>query len=294
VNTLIRTLTAVGLALVGAGAGADERIDRSLPAAADGRVEISNVSGEIRVYGTDDDEVHLRAEVGDGVEEVIFEADGERIVIRVEMVDGARHGGSVEMDVSVPRGSALDIDAVSSDVTVRDVDGRLVISTLSGDIELATGSRDLEVGTMSGDVGFRGDDQDGIAALSSVSGDVVMRGFSGEIRSESVSGDVEAVLGTARRIRAQSTSGDVRITAALTPDARVDMETVSGEVGLSLAGGRAGEYRLETFSGDLENCFGPEPEERRWSMGSTLEFREGDGGATVNLSSMSGSVQLCD
>lgn len=269
-------------------------VDRSLDAAPDGRVEINNVSGAIHVRGTDDDVVHLRAELGRGVEDVIFERDGDVITIRVEVPSGTRNVGRTDLEISVPRASELAIDAVSAHIVVSEVNGRLAIRSVSGDIELATASRDLEVSTMSGDVEMRGQDQTAVASLSSVSGDVVLSAFAGDVRSQSVSGDVDALLGEVSRIHAESTSGSVRVNAALRPDARVDLETVSGDVELGLTSGRAGHYTLETFSGDVESCFGPEPERRRYAMGTSLKFTEGDGGPTIRMNSMSGSVRLCD
>lgn len=279
---------------------ADEDFYEKIAASPNGVVEIANVAGDIRVRGTDEDEVELSARLGDGVEELIFEREGDVVVIRVEVRNnggwgwGGGNDGSARLEVRIPRMSDLRIEAVSSDVEVDGVDGRLDVESVSGDIEIDSGATRLDLTTMSGDVNIDGSGQTATASLTSVSGDVVARRLGGDIHSTSVSGEVELDLGTVTRLRAQSTSGDVTARAELTADARVEIETVSGEADLGLSGAMDGDYALSTFSGDLDNCFGPEAERRRYSPGRSLKFRHGDGERDIRMSTMSGSIRLCD
>ena len=279
---------------------ADEDFEDKMTASPDGVVEIANVAGDIRVRGTDGDEVELAARLGDDVEELIFEREGDVIVIRVEVRNssgwgwGGGNDGSARLDVRGPRTNDVRVEAVSSDVSVSGVDGRLDVESVSGDIEIESGATRLDLTTMSGDVNIDGSGQTATASLTSVSGDVVARDLGGDIHSTSVSGEVELDLGTVTRLRAQSTSGDVTARAALAPDARVEIETVSGEADLGLNGAKDGDYALSTFSGDLDNCFGPEAERRRYSPGRSVKFRHGDGERDVRMSTMSGSIRLCD
>lgn len=297
-----RTIARAGLllAVVAGPVGADEDYYRKLEAAPDGLVEIENVSGDIEVRGTDADEVEVSARLGEGVEELIFEREGNVVTIRVE-VDGGGGGwgwggrdGSAEMEIRVPRGSDLRIEAVSSDVSVSGVDGRLDVESVSGDIEIGSAAEALDASSMSGDVEFDGKGQIAVAEVTSVSGDVRISDIGGDVHATSVSGSVELSLGAVDRLRAQSTSGDLSARVELTVDARVDLETVSGEIELSLIGDRSGDYELSTFSGDLDNCFGPRAERRRYSPGRDLKFREGEGSRDVRMSTMSGSITLCD
>lgn len=288
------------LAFVATPVLADEDYYEKMDAAPDGLVQIENVAGDIEVSGTDAEEVEVSARLGDAVEELIFERDGDRILIRVE-VEGGNGGwgwgsrdGSAELQIRVPEASDLRIEAVSSDVSISSVNGRLDVESVSGDIEIESAAPALEATSMSGDVQFEGDGQTTDVELTSVSGDVMIRDISGDVHATSVSGSVELSLGQVGRLRTQSTSGDVSARAELMADARVEIETVSGEIELSLRGEHGGEYELSTFSGDLDNCFGPMAERRRYSPGRDLKFREGDGERDVRLSTMSGSITLCN
>lgn len=282
------------LALLPAGALASTDIDKSLKASRDGRVEIANVAGEVNVTGSDDDSVHVTGKLGNNTKELVFERDGDTVTIRVEIERDARNVGSTRLDIRVPEGSAVDIDTVSADVGLRDVHGAVHINTVSGDIELATATTNLDVTTMSGDLELRGEGQEGDIRMTSVSGNVTVTGLGGAVETSSVSGDVELSLGKVSQLHAKSTSGDVTASATLLPKARVDMESVSGDARLTLSGSTDGDYALNSFSGDVEACFGPKPETRRFSPGTRLNFTQGKGGPSIRASTMSGSVEICD
>ena len=297
-HVLVAASVALALGLAPA-ALADDDFYQTLEAAPDGLVEIYNVAGRIQVQGTDSNEVEVSARFEDGVKEVVFEREGDVTVIRVEVEKQGRGwgrgwDGDARLEVRIPRTSDLFVEAVSADVSVGGVDGRLDLSSVSGDIEIESRTPSLEAKTMSGDVGFSGSGQDVVAALASVSGDVGVYDVGGDVHTSSVSGELVLELRAVSRLRAQSTSGDVAAKAQLMNNARVELETVSGEAQLRIEGDRGGDYTLSTFSGDLENCFGPEPEERRYSPGRSVKFREGSGDRTVNVSSMSGSIVVCD
>jgi len=50
---------------------------------------------------------------------------------------------------------------------------------------------------------------------------------------------------------------------------------------------------VQSFSGDIRNCFGPKPVEEQYGPGSRLNFRNGKGGAHVHIDTKSGDVALC-
>lgn len=283
------------LTLLGAAAArADLQIDEALDAAADGRVEISNVAGSVDVIGVDGTRIDVTGSLDEDAHELIFERDGDLVTIKVEIDRSARNVDDSRLVIRLPKASRVEIDTVSADVTVRDTDGTLRISTVSGDIEVATAAAELDMTTMSGDVQLHGAGQEAAAVLSTVSGRVSVRDIGGTLQSSSVSGNVEVHLGAMRSVQAKSTSGDVVVHATLLPDARVQMESVSGDTRLQLASSTDGRYDLSSFSGDVEACFGPKPESRRMMPGARLQFTQGDGGPSVRASTMSGDIVICD
>ena len=62
-----------------------EDVDRKIDAAADGHVEVSNISGSIIVNGWSRDEVAVTGSLGRNVEELILERDGKDILVKVKV-----------------------------------------------------------------------------------------------------------------------------------------------------------------------------------------------------------------
>jgi hypothetical protein len=62
---------------------------------------------------------------------------------------------------------------------------------------------------------------------------------------------------------------------------------------LKFAAAPAAEFDVQSFSGDIRNCFGPKPMESRYGPGSRLEFKNGEGHAHVRVNTKSGDVRLC-
>jgi hypothetical protein len=53
------------------------------------------------------------------------------------------------------------------------------------------------------------------------------------------------------------------------------------------------QFDVQSFSGRIDNCFGPKPAETRYGPGTRLEFKNGEGSARVRLETKSGNVELC-
>jgi len=69
--------------------------------------------------------------------------------------------------------------------------------------------------------------------------------------------------------------------------------TQSGDIDLMFTGDVDAEFEIETFSGDIDNSFGPRPRRTsRWTSSERLSFTEGDGKALIEIETFSGSVEL--
>jgi len=94
--------------LLSAAAFAAEDINETMDAAADGTVSISNVAGEVEVQGWSRKQVEITGELGSDVDELIFERDGNEILIKVKVP--RNHGRRIasELIVKVPESSSLE------------------------------------------------------------------------------------------------------------------------------------------------------------------------------------------
>ncbi len=89
-------------------------------------------------------------------------------------------------------------------------------------------------------------------------------------------------------------SGDVNVTATgLASSGQLDAESVSGDVGVHLGALPDADIDVQTFSGEIHNCFGPKVVEEQYGPGSRLSFRSGKGGGRIHVDTKSGDVTLC-
>lgn len=272
-----------------------EQVDKTLDAAAAGHVGIYNTSGTIEVVGWSRNSVQVTGELGDDVEELVFERDGDDILVKVKVP--RHHSRDIDADivVRIPEDSSVDISGVSADIEVEDVNGEQSLQTVSGDIESAGVSADIEAATVSGDVHVSGDGANVETSAATVSGDVHVVGLSGDLEAESVSGDVIVEDGAFDRIYFETVNGDLVFSAALRSGGKLSAESVNGDVDIEFSGEVSASVDLETFNGDIDNCFGPKPERTsRYAPGLELSFTQGDGDARVVIETLNGDISICN
>lgn len=289
------TATLAAFLLAGTAVVAEE-IDRTVDADPSGTVVVSNISGEVEIYGWDRNEVRVYGELSDDIEEFIFERDGNRIVVKVQHPDRHRHSHDMEseLEIQIPRKSDVEVHTISAEITVSDVEGSRRLETVSGDIETDVYKDDLEVRTVSGDVEIVGRDEAALITVNTISGDAEITGVRGEIEAQTVSGDVDLRLEDIKRLRMRSTNGDMSLHTSLRPDGRLEAETINGEVEVILSGEINSSFDVETFNGDIDNCFGPEARRTsKYAPGRELRFTEGNASSRVRIKTLNGGVTLC-
>jgi len=293
-RTTLLVLRLSCLTLFVASAFGAEQVNRKLDAAPDGMVTIENTAGSIDVRGWSRNEVEVSAELGEDVEELVFERNGNSIVIRVESRRNNSRRTSSDLEVRVPQNSSVNISGVSTDVEVRAVRGALRLNSVSGDIASDAFGADIDVETVSGDVKVAGQGMEATSRFSTVSGDIDAEGLAGRMDINSVSGDMAITGGLFERVDAHTTSGDIDYRAGLVGNGRMDVETINGDLELMFAGELSASFDIETFNGDIRNCFGPEPQRTsRYTPGRELKFTEGGGASRVTIRTLNGDLRLC-
>ncbi|MDH3819830.1 MAG: DUF4097 domain-containing protein [Gammaproteobacteria bacterium] len=291
---MMKKLTVFVLGLLLAAPIMAEEVDRTLDAASDGRVHISNIAGSVTVNGWSRDQVEVTGELGRNVEELIFERDGDKITIKVKVPKKSGRGIESDLYVQLPQGSSIDVSTVSADIDVKQVMGEQSLGTVSGDINTESAKSDISAEAVSGDIEISGQDSATNARANTVSGDVVLTGVAGVADTESVSGDVTVVDGSFERIDVNTVNGDILFRSALQAGGKLTAETVNGSVDLEFSGDVSGRFDIDTFNGDIDNCFGPKPERTsKYTPGLELSFQDGDGDARVNISTLNGDVSIC-
>lgn len=131
--------------------------------------------------------------------------------------------------VKIPEGftGSLELESVSSDIQIPDFNASEIdLETVSGNIISLASSEKTTVGTVSGDISIYGGNK---VSAESVSGDIsVYRIEKGSIST--VSGDVIISSTNNQSIVFESVSGVIEGDVMLSPNANINVDTVSGDV----------------------------------------------------------------
>jgi hypothetical protein len=292
----IRRAGFIALALAGASACNAGSVERKVAADANGEVVISNVSGTIDVRGWDRNEVHVSGQLDEDVEGLDVESSNGRTVVKVLLPRGHVRGGDATIEVQVPKGSSVEVSAVSADVSSRGVLGTQRLKSVSGEVTADIAGDESEASSVSGDVTVRGNGRPMSLRATSVSGSLDLSNLAGKLNIVTVSGDARVNMGESTEIRGRTTSGNLDVRAKLTRDGRVDVEAVSGDLTLNLATAGALSTEIESFSGDIEGCLaeGKVVNTSKYGPGKRLTIRTVEAGARVRAKTLSGDIDICD
>ncbi len=298
-RTVLSSLLLCSL-LPGLAHGADSRFEKKVAADPHGTVEISNVAGTIDVSAWDNAEVEVRADMGGGVDRIDVTGDPGHVTIKVIVPNHTFRSGSTDLHVRVPRQSALNVSAVSADVSSAEVEGSLDLKSVSGTVKADIFDRNTEIKTVSGDVVLRGRGRGAGMGMhvSTISGNIRIDRAGGDLDATSVSGDLTVRLDPTRNVRIRTTSGDLGLEGKFQKGGYVDAETVSGDLTVRAVPESGLDYEINTFSGDIRNCMGAQSERvSKYGPGRRLIGSKGQTGGDalrVRLKSMSGDIELCD
>jgi DUF4097 and DUF4098 domain-containing protein YvlB len=285
-----RILAFLILALAGAPAWAQSTVDQRRAAEPDGLVEIENPAGSIHVLGWDKSEVVVTGTLGARAEGLEFRGDAHRTSISVE-AEGSPHGVKSDLKIQVPAGSRLSIEGFAATIRIEGVNGPVSAETVNGTITMTGGSKEVDLQSVNGSVEVTSPATR--VHAEAVNGSVTVREASGEVAASTVNGTLTVIGGTFTRAQLETVSGQVIFEGSLGKSATLDAESVSGSVELVLPAGVSADFSISSFSGDIDNEFGPPARKAsRWTSEKELSFSTGSGGAKVSVETLSGSIRL--
>lgn len=191
---------------------------------------------------------------------------------------------SLEIIVTVPTGSSVDVETATADVHTRGILDSATVATASADVSLSHAGGRLEVATASGDIQVgRGE---GPVHIRTASGNLRLEVSLAEASVQTASGDV--MIGRlSGDLIARSASGDVIVGSAAAGSVRA--KTMSGDMVIGVASGLLLWLDLHSLSGDVTSQLGPD--DTMSDVGSDgVADREAD--LRISAASMSGDIVL--
>jgi DUF4097 and DUF4098 domain-containing protein YvlB len=233
---------------------------------------VHSQAGDVDVDVTDSLQIKATLE-GAADQGVVLKLDGDRVQAEFGGRQQLRHG---HLRLTLPKGSSLDFDSFSGDLTVQRIGGDVRARTMSGDVKVS--------GVASADV-------------QTISGDAAVEGAGGAVRMHTVSGNgTIATVVPAPDVEFRSTSGGLAWSGTCAKGCRLTSETVSGDVRLQADPKSSFLLSFASHSGDLQDemplIVKHAPTKKHGGGGGWLEAAYGSGDGRVECNSFSGSVQV--
>jgi len=298
-------------------ANAGEKIDKTLDFIEDGYVDIANVNGQVKIVPWDNNSVKVTGELGNNTKEFIFDRNGNRVRIKVEVKNESHWlGGSNSNDgdnlvISVPKNSKVSYDSVNSNMntaglmaglstnsvngnlTIDNCQGRVKITTVNGKISGNQLNGSLQVETVNGVIELR-NSGGGQHALSTVNGSLDVQSSTEDMKISSVSGNVIAELGNIRNLEFSGVSGNATIHLKLQNGGNVTATTVSGNVTLSFMDEPSAHFKIDSPTGGaiFNRLSNDKVQSEQYGPGKHLQFTNLGGDGKVTVTTVSGAVTL--
>ncbi len=282
-------LAGLMIALLVVPAMADQEVDETVKAKANGLVTVENIAGSIEIVGWDRNEVQVEGQLTGDAEKLIID-DGKKTRIKVKY---PRHNknlkGGADLVIHVPSGSRVDVECISATIDVRGVTGDIDVESISGDVTVSGKCKSVEAESISGDVTVDCDTRK--VSIESISGTVEATGRESNVHAETVTGGIKLTFDRFLNAKVGSVSGSARVSGDLDADGDFSFEMHSGTLRLTVPSDVSADFEIETFSGGIDNGFGQKSRKTsKYAPGRELEFTNGDGEAQVQIDTFSGDV----
>lgn len=269
------------------------------PFSPQGQVSISNTKGAVVVRVSDKPEVRIAGALGDGVERIAIEGDRNNLRIRVINPEakgwfgnwGGAQSGETRLEITVPATASVALESVSAVSDVKGVGGRrLRINTVSGSVQVDASPGDAQIESVSGDLHLNL--QTDKVHATTVSGDLDLHGkLNGDISVETVTGKILLRAENPNEVEVSAVSGDAELHTGLASRGQLKAESTSGDIKLLLPARSSAHLELSSFSGEVQSDTGS-IEKPDNGPGSILDARLGKGEGSVSMKSFSGDVSV--
>lgn len=310
-----KTMLTLGLALLSSASFAGQTIEQTLDAAANGRVLIDNMRGDVKIIGWDKEQVKVSGELDDEADGYEFKRHGNRVIFEVDMPRGNYRDRSKGSDLTfhIPKNSKLFSEGVLVNFEVSGIHGGSSIETVNGDITASSLSSEVQLETINGTI--RTENLQGQIEIQSINGGIEDRNSRGQLEFQTVNGPINSTT-EAEYIELQSVNSDIELAAMaeqlrelsiqvanasadinvsrLADDGDIRIDSVSGHITLSLDPKVSADFSLQNHAGGrIKNKLSDHEAKRpKYGPGSSLEMSLNGGSGDVMITSVSARIEL--
>lgn len=298
----------------------EEEFNKTVALTKDGKVEVSNISGNIEVKTWNRNEVKIdahkvskaasqeKAKENMGKVKILVKEENGLVRIETKYPEKAKNiNVSIDYILTVPKGASPSISTVSGDVDIADIDGDVKARTISGEVKLGKIGGSVNAKSTSGGLTLKGAKNgascnvvSGSINISDVTGDVSVKGVSGDIELSNIRGNLTAGttsgqiymrnITDAEKVKVKILSGDLKYEGDIMNSGIYEFQSHSGDVTLLIPADSAFDLEAKTFSGSIDSDF--ELTLSGKISKKSIRGKANGGGADIEVQTFSGNVKL--
>jgi hypothetical protein len=315
-TTLTFALLAGAMSLLltmNASAQGQQSIDETRQVSANEKITLEVMRGDVRIRTGSDNTFSVRGQLDELAEGFELESDNgftrfEVVMPRSMRGIGNREGSDLEIvlpansdveftgvNVAVDAAGILggaSITTVNGDIVGSDLGGVVALKTVNGPISSSNNRGRVSLQTVNGEITDNG--SSGRLEVSTVNGAMDINSAAEEVTLNMVNGEVEARFDGTRTLEFDGINGEMRIAISNSTSPRINGSSVSGEIELQLDADVDARFDLRTNVGSrIENGITDDEAQRpQFGPGRSLQFTTGQGNGTVELNTVSGSIEV--
>jgi len=285
----------------------EEKFEKTVSLAKDGKVTLQNITGSIDVKSWNKGEVKIdavkisrastlaQAKENAGLVKIEVEKEGNTLRIKTEYPDEGKVfrrrslNVSVKYSLVIPTKASVKIDSVTGSVDLEKIGGAVKVNIVTGSIVVKTADKGVDCETVTGRINLQ--NITGDAFMETVTGRITASQIKGSIKANVVTGRIELrEVSEASVVDGNTVTGAVVYDGKINRDGRYTLNTHTGRIEVTLPADSGFDLEANTFSGRIETDF-----EIKISGKISKKRISGvvnKGGPLVKLSTFSGNVYL--
>ena len=303
----------------------EEKFEKTVSLAKDGKVSLRNITGSIDVKSWNKGEVKIdavkisrastlaQAKENASMVKIVVKKEGNTLRIKTEYPDERKIwrrrslNVSVKYSLMIPAKASVKINSVTGNVDLEEIGGAVKVDVVTGSANLEKNGGAVKVDVVTGNIVVRKADKGvdcetvtGKIEVRNITGDAFLKTITGRITATQIKGSIKANVVTGRIelsevseasfVDGDIVTGTVIYDGKINRDGRYTLKTHTGRIEMTLPADSGFDLEANTFSGRIESDF-----EIKISGKISKKRISGvvnRGGALVKLSTFSGNIYL--
>jgi len=270
---------------------AGEKVNKSLAVGPSGIVFVDIPRGYVEIHGWQKKQVMIEGELDDTVNELIFNAKKNKILIKLDIQEQEHWGDASTLNIFMPQQAQLRFKGIDTSFTINQLKKHIEGKSINGDLVVNQSHGTIKLSTVSGDVTLL--ESSGLVKIKSVSGTIDYSGDFEQASLKSMSGDITAEISATGRLSIKNISGDTHLSGQVQNHGELNLTSVSGNIEYQVTGDLNAECEVVSqFGGEISNQLTNDLPVVGNLHKNTLNFTSGDGSGKLTMNTVSGSVYI--